>query len=394
MCLSVRGAVDELTRIDLAEVREEVGSRSYERGRAYARARRVVAVDWDPEELTLKGTVVGTAPYVTIAHLAEVDGGLAFDTGRCSCPVGYDCKHAAALVIAVVEGHVSVEGAGSAPLLRQDATEAPSWERSLLELIDAPRPSAGERPLAIELSLKSGHTGQQLMARLMRPGARGGWVNGSLSWGGLDSWNVREGQYRSDHLALARELHALHRTRRQGRGYYYGYGESGDRTLDLGAFDSPQLWSLLDEAARIGLILIHDAPQLGELGPCGRGELLVDVCRNGKRGSVATAVLHLDDGDDAAQLEPLLFLGADGHGLVCAERGDGDEDEESAERPDRRLRLVRLARPAPPQLQRLFLGAERLEDPGGRARPVRRRDLPGAAPRRRRDLLRRLVRAA
>jgi superfamily II DNA or RNA helicase len=357
----MHGAIDELSGIDLSEVREEVGSRSYERGRGYARARRVVAVDWDPSDLTLKGSVIGTAPYVTIVYLAEVGGRLAFDAGECSCPVGYDCKHAAALVIAVVEGRVSVPNAGSASPPRQAATDVPPWERSLLELIDAPAPAAaGEQPLAIELSLQSGNAGRQLIARLMRPGARGGWVNGSLSWGGLDSWNVREGQYRSDHLALARELHAVYRTRRQAGGYYYGYGEAGDRALDLSAFDSPQLWSLLDEAARIGMNLIHDAPQLGELGPCELGELLVDVRRNGKRGSVATALLRLDDGEDGADLEPLLFLGAGGHGLVCAERGGGGESDEH---PDPRLRLVRLTRPAPPQLQRLFLAGERLEIP-------------------------------
>lgn len=303
--------------------------------------------------------MVGTAPYVTTAYLVEVDRGLAFDAGECSCPVGYDCKHAAALVIAVVEGRVSVPNAGSASPPRQAATDVPSWERSLLELIDAPAAPAGERPLAVELSLQSGNAGQQLMARLMRPGARGGWVNGSLSWGGLDSWNVREGQYRSDHLALAREFHAVYRSRRQAGGYYYGYGEAGDRALDLSAFDSPQLWSLLDEAARIGLPLIHDAPELGELGPCEQGELLVDVRRNGKRGALATAVLRLDDGD-AAELEPLLFLGAGGHGLVCAERGGGGEGDEH---PGPRLRLVRLTRPVPPQLQRLFLASEHLEIP-------------------------------
>jgi superfamily II DNA or RNA helicase len=352
------GAIEELSGIDLSEVREEVGSRAFERGRSYARAQRVAAVDWDPSDLTLKGTVVGASPYVTIAYLAEVDGGLEFDAGECSCPVGYDCKHAAALVIAVVEGHVGVPDAGGASGPRQVATDAPSWERSLRELISAPAPAAaGERPLAIELSLQSGNAGRQLMARLMRPGARGGWVNGSLSWGGLDSWNVREGQYRSDHLALARELHSVYRTRRPGGGYYHGYGEAGDRAFDLSAFDSPQLWSLLDEAARIGMSLIHDVPELGELGPCEHGELFVDVRRNGKRGSFAIAVLRLGDGEDAAELEPLLFLGAGGHGLVGTERSDG------AESPDRRLRLVRLASPAPPPLQRLFLDGERLEIP-------------------------------
>jgi len=80
------GAVDELSGIDLSEVREEVGSRSFGRGHAYARAQRVVAVDWDPSDLTLRGTVIGTAPYVTTAYFADVDGGLAFDAGECTCP--------------------------------------------------------------------------------------------------------------------------------------------------------------------------------------------------------------------------------------------------------------------------------------------------------------------
>jgi len=170
---------------------------------------------------------------------------------------------------------------------------------------------------------------------------------------------VREGQYRSDHLELARELHAVYRSRRQGGGYYYGYGEAGDRALDLSAFDSPQLWSLLDEAVRIGMILIHDAPELGELAPCEHGELLVDVRRNGKRGFLATSVLRLAD-EDAADLEPLLFLGVGGHGLVCAEPGVGGEGDEH---PGPRLRLVRLTRPALPRLQRLLLESERLEIP-------------------------------
>ncbi len=360
------GAIEELSGIDLSGVRDEVGSRSFDRGRAYARAQRVAAVDWDPSDLTLRGTVVGTAPYVTTAYFVEVDGSLAFDAGECTCPVGYDCKHVAAVVIAVAEERVSIPGARSAARPRSASPGAPLWEQSLRELIDAPAP-AGERQLAVELSLRSGHSGPQLMARLMRPGARGGWVNGSLSWNGLDSWHVREGEYRTDHLALVRELHAIHRAREQRVGYYYGYGDSNDRAIDLGAFDSPQLWSLLDEASRIDLKLIHDLPALGELPPYECGELVLDVSRNGKRGSVATAVLRLGGEEDAAGLEPLLFLGSGGHGILCVERVEMAEgpDRDDPDLARRRLRLVRLARPAPPQLQRMVLASERLEIPAG-----------------------------
>ena len=157
------------------------------------------------------------------------------------------------------------------------------------------------------------------MARLMRPGARGGWVNGSLSWSRLDSWHVTSGEYRPDHLALVRELYAVHRAREGRAAYYYGYG--ADKLLDLSGCDSVQLWSLLDEADRLGLKLMHARPGLGEVRRYQRGELLIDVTRRASRGSLVSAVLQVD-GEEADGLEPLLFLGSSGHGVVCAERGE------------------------------------------------------------------------
>lgn len=355
----MQGAIEELSKIDLSEVREAVGSRSFGRGRSYERDQRVMAVEWDPSDLTLTGSVAGTALYTTTAYFTDADGSLAFEDGECTCPVGYNCKHAAAIVIAAAGERAGAQRARRGSRARPAAIDAPAWEQSLRALIDAPAALAGERPLAIELSLRPGRSRPRLMARLMRPGARGGWVNGSLSWGGLDSWQVREGEYRSDHLALVRELYAIYRAREQRVGYHYGYGDSGDRTLDLSDCDSPQLWSLLDEATRIELRLIHALPGLGELPPYERGELFVDVGRDGERGSRVTAVLRLGD-DDAAGLEPLLFLGASGHGVVCAER---DEDTDDPDLEHRRLRLVRLVSSAPRQLQRMVLDGERLEIP-------------------------------
>ena len=47
----------------------------------------------------------------------------------------------------------------------------------------------------------------------MRPGARGGWVNGSLTWNGLDSWQGQSGEYRADQVAALRELRAAQQAR-------------------------------------------------------------------------------------------------------------------------------------------------------------------------------------
>ncbi|MGH2936827.1 MAG: DEAD/DEAH box helicase [Solirubrobacterales bacterium] len=309
-----------MSETDLSAVKKAVGSTSFGQGQSYARQGRVLSVDWNAGGLRLTGKVVGTAR----------DG-----TGR----------------------------APHRPRSSPDKAAGPSWERSLRALIDAPVAVTGEKPLAIELSLQPVGRGLGLMARLMRPGARGGWVNGSLSWSGLDSWNVRDGDYRSDHLALVGEIYAFYSAREHGAGYYrgYGYGAAGERTIDLSECDDTRLWDLLVEAARIGLRLIHVQPELGELPPSERGEVVVDVGRDDGRGSRVTAALRL--GDEAqAGLEPLLFLGANGHGVVCAER---DEGADGSDLEQRRLRLVRLARPAPPQLQEMVLDGRRVEIPAG-----------------------------
>ena len=245
-------AIAELRDVELVEVEAAVGAPSFKRGRGYARD-RVVAIEWDPNAETLTGSVVGHgALYDTAAFFtADRGGALAFDDGECTCPVGYNCKHVAAIVIAATDNR-SAGRAGRSPRAVTTAARPPSWEQPLRALIDAPAPRAAGNPLAIELALHTdgfpGRGAPRLTARLMRPGARGGWVNGSLTWSGLDSWHVQSGGYRPDHLALVRELYAVHRAREGRSAYYYG---NADKTLDLGGCDSPQLWSLLD------LSLIH-----------------------------------------------------------------------------------------------------------------------------------------
>jgi superfamily II DNA or RNA helicase len=138
---------------------------------------------------------------------------------------------------------------------------------------------------------------------------------------------------------------------RLGRGsQYYHYG--ADKTLDLSDCGA-QLWSLLDDAAQIGLPLVHASKGMGEVPPYRRGEVVIDVARLDGAHAEVGALLRID-GDDPGRLEPVLFLGADGHGIVCADTSAG---------PDRshwRLLLVRLARPVAPALQRMLLDREPL----------------------------------
>ncbi len=380
----VLSAIREVDDVDLAEVEAVVGSTSFKRGRDYARANRVLRIVWDPDTETLTGSVVGQGALYDTAAFFTSDSGrsLVFDDGECTCPVGYNCKHVAAIVIAATDSRGPDRlrrgpGRGRAeqrPLLTvveraqpPEMPQPPSWEQPLRALIDPPAARSMGNPLAIELTLRTSGVADgdtpRLMAKLMREGARGGWINGSLSWSGLDSWHVQSGEYRPDHLALVRELYAVHRAR-EGRAAYYGsYGT--DKALDLGGCDSAQLWSLLNEADRLGLKLIHADPGLGEVRCHERGELLMDVTRGGDRGSLVSAVLRVG-GEDTDDLEPLLFLGLSGHGLVCTERDGSETGGDAIHGPERRrLTLVRLAKPAAAALQRMVLGGERLRIPAG-----------------------------
>ena len=364
--------VAELGGLSLPQLRRTVGSTTFERGEGYARANRVLSLDWDPDELVLTASVVGTgAVYETTAWFDEDErGGIFFVEGECSCPVGYDCKHVAAIVFAAA----SERGGGSAVDTRRAvarrAEAAPSpapgpadWELPLRALAAARWPRAAGTSLAIELRLTaSGYPdggAPRLMARLMRPGARGGWVNGSLDWNGLDSWKARDGGYREGHLALIRELHAVYRLGQSSRYYYYPSSYGTDREIDLSACESPHLWPLLERAARLELPLIHTDAALGEVRVLDDAELVLDVTRAGERGLSVEVVLQVA-GKPAGQIAPVRFIGREAHGLVCAERADVD----AGIGPEGwRLRLVRLTRPAAPQLERMLLVGERLAIP-------------------------------
>jgi superfamily II DNA or RNA helicase len=419
----VLATIGDVHDVDLSEVERVVGERSFQRGRSYARAGRVLELEWDPDTVTLTGTVVGNgATYNTGAFFSATGGGLlTLDDGECTCPVGYNCKHVAAIVVAASGGRGRAAGetrpaasvtdspfvmfppAGpqvqapspakapppaEAPLPAEaqpqaDTTapaadtrppaEAPpqarpiSWEQPLRALIETPSARCVGEPLAIELALQaSGLAGTgplRLQARLMREGARGGWINGSLKWDGLDSWQLRGSNFRLDHLDLARELHAIHHVRDRHAIHRYGYGNQ--KTLDLDGCESARLWGLLEEAARLELKLIHAHPELGEVRRA-HGELAIDVTRatgsSQSQAWVAATTLRVD-GQHAHALAPLLFIGAEGHGLVCVERR-ADDDNNGGTEPERaRLWLLSLRRPAPPPLQRMLLDSQPLTIP-------------------------------
>ena len=127
-------ATAELFDVDLSGVEDAVGSRSFDRGRIYARRGRVLEVRWDSQDETLAGSVAGQRGlYETGAFfVGGRDGALQFEDGECTCPVGYNCKHVAALVIAATESRVAARSLRLVP----SPAAPPAWEQPLRALLD------------------------------------------------------------------------------------------------------------------------------------------------------------------------------------------------------------------------------------------------------------------
>src|SRR5215467_11999991 len=143
--------------VDLASFRDAVGPAGCAEGTAAVRRGAVVQMSWDASQQLLTGTVRdggGDLRTVSAAFRASAGFPLRFRVGHCSCAVGINCAHVAALVLAATDETLAPE---SEPVARRSPLP---WEQSLDSLLDTPRPPAADgetgvagAPLAIELSL-------------------------------------------------------------------------------------------------------------------------------------------------------------------------------------------------------------------------------------------------
>jgi superfamily II DNA or RNA helicase len=356
--------------INLASLREAVDASTYARGAEYARQRNVLYAAWDPDGDELRGVVRGhenkvynAAAFFSLTRRLPAE----FELGECSCPVEFNCKHVVALVLSALVP----DPPGPA---RQTGPQPAAWEKSLDSVL-SPGGSviSGTTPLAIELALAgrqgqaragqtAGHAPLRLIARLVRPGKNGGWAGGELSWGRLDMLRY-SGDHREEQVRLLRELYVLYQAR-AGRNGYYGYPYGDDRSIELSAVGSRQLWPLLDEAAAAGLRLVYPGKR-GALPGYGDAEFCLDVTRGAAGGLHMVPVIRADGGEPAV---PVAFIGAEGHGAVCVDPAEA-AGREPGSWP---FRLARLVRPVPPPLQQMALGGESLQVPA--AEEIRFRD--------------------
>ncbi len=348
---------------DTTGLRQSVDPQTYVRGLIYAQQGVVSDIQWDRRQCLLVGRVHGSRPtaYTTMAVLdPEGDDSYAFDEGHCDCPVSFNCKHVVALVLTAI-------GDGS-PDAHPVATPAADWMRSLDSFLrDAGGADGVDAPeIAVELTLSAGApaTGRRrdsvtgrprLMARLVRPG-RSGWVAGDLSWARL-SRRPEPGDGPAERVRWLRQFFLLYEAGQRDGGYYSYYARE-EKYLDLTAYESSQLWALLDEAAKLGIRFVYGKNR-GDVDHYGTARLTLDVTNDAPSGDFVVVPVLVVDGV-IGKVVPVRFVGADGHGVVYVRRS---ETEAGTNPQNWRFGIARLEQPIGQQLQHLALDGGQLAVP-------------------------------
>jgi superfamily II DNA or RNA helicase len=256
---------------DLAIQTPAINDRSLAAGLAYAMASRVTGISFDGGTGLMLGKVRGGAelPYSTTAKLVRRGGGWSCTVGVCSCPVRKDCKHVAALLFAA-EDNPAVRAQLLAPSSAAQVSRAPSaalsdWEQALSPLISQPgsAPSTSGVPLALQFEVEEppphfSYTGRrdpvrgvrQLKVRPVIMGAKGKWIRGDVSWNTLSYLNFRR-ESNQAHVEWLQEFLAGHSSSASRM------HNSAGLWLGLNSYAGKNLWSLLSDARKIGLALVH-----------------------------------------------------------------------------------------------------------------------------------------
>lgn len=312
-------------------IRAAVGSETFRRGAAYARAGRVHWLGSDPQQRILVASVAGTAPhpYRTLVQVGDARGARP-TSGRCSCPMAVDCKHVAAVLIAAREDLLSATPA------------APAWERLLGDVVEdvaAEQETGKPVGLQFEPSLEPGAPGHPPVLRVrlrpVVPGKKSPWVRTGVSWRDLAyPWGGRN-QMASHREALG-DLYEAY----QPSGYYYG-----EQAVYLDEF-GPALWPLLRAAADAGVPFV---PAKKDVGPIVLADapamLSLDLTRD-DGGVTASAVVDVPGTADDAPASVAL-VGDPGHGVVL-----------DYARPSAGLLLAPLKRPLTRQASALLKAGE------------------------------------
>jgi superfamily II DNA or RNA helicase len=350
-----------LSPADEAVVRQLVGPATFVRGSLYAQQGAVRSRHWEDHGTRVLGLVQGGAevPYQAAVRLIRTEQQLAAVEGTCTCPVGFNCKHAVALLLArdVPDPRAAPEppepddtgpvraagrarltlvpggaAGGSGPVSVGGAPadgewEAGGWETPLHALLGEAGPD--HPTVAVELELvpfrpRPGRepgtevAGPGIRIRPVVPGAGGNWVRAGVSWGGLEALahRVGAGPAEVEKVQVLRELLALSRMG-QAR-WSSAYREE---IVWLESLDSRRLWDLLAQAQdlRIPLLRSGRGTQPVTLHERSAG-FAIDVTR---RPSGLRLGARVDLDGTQVPLASSLLIGSPAHGIAWWGRPEG-----------------------------------------------------------------------
>ncbi|WP_461188097.1 DEAD/DEAH box helicase [Arthrobacter sp. Z4-13] len=332
-----------------------INDRSLAAGLAYAMGSRVSGISFDAATGLMLGKVRGGAdlPYSTTAKLVRKGGGWSCTVGVCSCPVRKDCKHVAALLFAAEDNPATrvqlLSPATATQVSREPSTAVSDWERALSPLISQPgiAPSTNGVPLALQFEIEEpaphfSYTGRrdplrsvrQLKARPVIMGTKGKWIRGDVSWNTLSYLNFRR-ECNESHVEWMQEFLAAHSAsaaRMQN---------SSGLWLGLNTYSGKNLWSLLADAKKIGLALVHsrgtepvrlaDSPAAVGLNLSRYGSPLPEPAAAGDPGGTAATASASDGGLELAptvtvegiEVDPASVgtIGRPAHGIFITSDG-------------------------------------------------------------------------
>ena len=267
------------------------------RARAYVSSGAVLCADWDADGDRVTGSVMGsgTLPYEVVVDLERSrTGRLAWVDAECSCPVSYDCKHAAALLLSTLQtgrdrktspavttsrgrtdpdraaprGHgravpigatwdgllgAMLGSGGSAVALDQDRAATIGLQFEVVERANRARgASAPGRPAAPDQA-------PQIRLRPVAPGTSGHWVRSGVSWRTVDYLASGWGRLRASgtQVRVLEELRAIGASGVSGASqdrYSIHAGSTDEIWLDT--IGSRRVWDLLAEAEDAGIPLV------------------------------------------------------------------------------------------------------------------------------------------
>ncbi|WP_344791638.1 DEAD/DEAH box helicase [Gryllotalpicola daejeonensis] len=362
-------SAERLPAVALTYVREFVGDAAFERARPYASNGSVLRLTWDAGERVLDGVVAGTEPrpYTCEVFLTEQGGRWHPVSSLCTCPIGTRCKHAAALMLASARGErdlpsvrnplmpavplgasAAAASAAAAPARspeRRPEPRAPEWRRILTgstgagvgagAAVTSPtvaHPPNPERtvPLALQFEVRErvrrslgrwGHANETtqtatakssgllvITLRIASPGARG-WVAAETDWSkiGYDlsgyRYDPHQARWFGEFAALARASQPRY------------IGQDAKR-LVLEEFESPLLWTLLDDARARGIELVG---QSGSVVRADSAQISARLEESARTGDVRVLAGVTFDGKSDPSEAPAAVGAIGRHGLFSIE---------------------------------------------------------------------------